>query len=134
MSELELVVKLVRKLRREGFRVMTEVSNMGQSADIVATRGKWVTLIEVKRNNWSRALQQCRAHEQIADFICIAIASASIPSKLEQQAVEAGYGLLHYRRLNGKFEWIVRPRRNKDVWRPQRRHWSKARRRLMNGN
>lgn len=133
MSEFELVAKLVKKLRREGFRVMTEVSNMGQSADVVACRGRWVTLIEVKRSNWSRAMEQCRAHEQVADYICIAIASASIPSKLEQEAVESGYGLLHYR-LNGRFEWIVKPRRNKRVWRPQRRHWSKARRRIINGN
>lgn len=134
MSELELVTKLVKKLKREGFRVATEVSNMGQSADIVATRGRWVTLVEVKRNNWPRALQQCRAHEQVADFICIAIALASIPQKLEQDAVASGYGLLHYQQINGRFEWVVRPRLNKSVWRPQRRHWSRARRRIRDGN
>jgi len=59
MSEHELVATLVSKLKREGFRVMTEVSNMGQSADIVAIKGRWVTLIEVKDRNWYRAIQQC---------------------------------------------------------------------------
>src|SRR5205809_5829693 len=104
MSESELVAKLVKKLKREGFRVRTEVSNMGQSADIVATRGKWVTLVEVKTRNWSRAVEQCEAHQSIADFICIAIASVSVPDRLAELSEEAGYGLLHYRQDSEDFE------------------------------
>lgn len=128
MSEFELVSRLVKKLKSEGFRVRTEVSNMGQSADIAATRGKWVTLIEVKTRNWNRAIQQCQAHEQIADYICIAIASASVPERLITLATAIGYGVLHYRREHDDFVWIVRPRLNKLVWAPQRRYWAKAQR------
>jgi Holliday junction resolvase len=131
MSEAELVSKLVKKLKREGFRVKTEVSNMGQSADIVATRGKWVTLIEVKVRNWNRAIAQCQAHEQIADYICIAVASASVPRRLRERASGAGYGILHYSRDQQDFVWIVRPRLNGQVWPPQRRYWAKARRRIL---
>jgi Holliday junction resolvase hjc len=131
MSELELVCKLVKKLKGEGFRVRTEVSNMGQSADVVATRGKWVTLIEVKTRNWNRAIEQCKAHEQIADYICIAVASVSVPERLTELATHTGYGLLHYRRDEEEFDWIVRPRLNKQLWLPQRRYWAKARRKIV---
>lgn len=131
MSEAELVFKLVQKLKREGFRVRTEVSNMGQSADIVATRGKWVTLVEVKTHNWNRAIKQCRAHEQIADFICVAVASVSVPNGLAEAAKETGYGILHYCRDQEEFEWVLRPRRNDRVWLPQRRYWAKSRRRVL---
>lgn len=130
MSEHELVSMLVNKLRREGFRVTTEVSNMGQSADVVAIKGRWVTVVEVKAQNWARAIQQCRAHEQIADFVCVAIASASVSKRLEKFVEEAGYGLLHYSREQHDFEWVIRPQQNKGVWRPQRRHWSRSRRRF----
>src|SRR5437588_10862521 len=115
MSEHELVATLVSKLKREGFRVMTEVSNMGQSADIVAIKGRWVTLIEVKDRNWYRAIQQCLAHEQIADYICVAVASASVPKRLAELAAQAGYGLLHYLKDEQDFAWIIRPRLNRSV-------------------
>ena len=130
MSEYELVSKLMKKLKGEGFRVMTEVSNMGQSADIVATRGKWVTVIEVKKQNWNRAIQQCEAHKQIADYICIAVASVSVPTRLAELAMGAGFGLLHYRRDEDEFEWVLKPQMNKQVWRPQRKYWARARRRM----
>ena len=130
MSERELVANLVRKLKRDGFRVMTEVSNMGQSADIVAIKGRWVTLIEVKNQHWNRAIQQCRAHEHVADYICIAVASVSVPRRLAELVTQAGYGLLHYSRAEQEFAWVVKPRLNRRVWRPQRQHWSRSRRRI----
>jgi hypothetical protein len=92
----------------------------------VATRGKWVTFVEVKTRNWNRAVEQCRAHQQIADYICIAIASVSVPVRLAEAARLNGYGVLHYRRDEDDFHWIIRPRRNKGVWPPQRRYWAKA--------
>jgi len=131
MSESELVSRLIKKLKSDGFRVRTEVSNMGQSADIVATRGKWVTLIEVKTRNWNRAVQQCQAHEQIADYICIAIASNTVPERLIDLAMATGYGVLHYRREYEDFVWVVKPRLNKQVWPPQRRYWAKAHRGIV---
>ena len=131
MSEQELVSKLVKKLKRDGFRVRTEVSNMGQSADIVATRGKWVTLIEVKTRNWNRAIQQCLAHEQVADFICIAIASVTVPERLTDLAKAMGYGILHYHSEQEDFIWIMKPRLNRQVWAPQRRYWAKGQRRVV---
>jgi Holliday junction resolvase len=134
MFESELVSKVIDQLQREGFRVLTEVSNMGQSVDVVGTRGKWVTFVEVKTRNWSRAMEQCEAHQQIADFICIAIASVSVPVRLVEAATLNGYGLLHYRREQNDVVWIVRPRRNTEVWPPQRKYWATATRKVAYAN
>lgn len=130
VSESELVRLLTQMLRDEGYRVRLEVSNMGQSVDLVATQGRWVTAIEAKLSDWRRALVQCRTHESVADYVCVAIGSLSVPSGLFKAAHELGYGVLHFKRTEAKFKWEVRPRLNSKLWKPQRRYWSRALRRV----
>jgi hypothetical protein len=128
--EADMVSSLACMLGEQGYRVRMEVSNMGQSIDVVATRGRWVTVIEVKLQNWRRALAQCRAHEQIADFICIAIGSATVSDALTEEAERAGYGIIHFCRDCQRFRWVRHPSRNKRVWPPQRRHWAQSVKRI----
>src|SRR5262245_19198701 len=125
-TEAEMVGSLSAMLRSQGYRVRVEVSNMGQSVDLVATRGSWVTVIEAKLRNWRRALAQCQTHEQVADYICVAIGTAVVAPALLEGAASRGYGVLHYDRKNACFNWILRPRRNRLIWKPQRQHWSKG--------
>ena len=130
LSEIQLVDYLVAMLRGEGYRVRTEVSTLGQSADVVAVRGRWVTIIEVKRNHWNRALQQCRVHEHVADFICVAIATRGLPPGLLSAATSSGYGILLFDAECCTFSWKLAPQRNGRVWRPQRLIWAKQLRRV----
>jgi hypothetical protein len=123
-SEAELVNRLVHMLLDDGYRVRTEVSNMGQSVDLVATRGRWVTVVEAKLYNWKRAVEQCRAHEQVADYVCVAVASVSVAQELLVEARRSGYGVIHFDRTSQQFVWAVRPILNRRVWRPQRRRWT----------
>ncbi len=125
-TELEMVSKLTEFLSLEGYRVRQEVPNMGQSADLVATRGRWVTFIEAKLKDWKRAIQQCRTHEQVADFICVAVASVSVSDSLVQQAQERGYGIIHRDKTSGAFRWVTRPAVNGRVWPPQRQRLRKS--------
>lgn len=133
-KESDLVTSLARSLEEQGYRIRTEVSNMGQSIDVVATRGRWVTAIEAKLQDWRRALIQCRAHEQVADFICIAIGSATVSDSLAEEAERAGYGIIHFCRESQQFHWVRRPSRNKQVWPPQRRHWARGVKRINYAN
>ena len=119
---MSLVVSLLRQL---GYNVRCEVSNMGQSADIVATRGRWVTFVEAKIAHWRRALEQCVAHEQVADFICVAIASESLADELLAAARERGYGIIHCDLRQKTCQWVTRPRVNHNVWSPERRRWAR---------
>ncbi len=121
LSEREVVDGVTLLLAAERYRVRHEVPNMGQSADVVATRGGWVTFIEAKVGNWRRAVAQCLAHEQVADFICLAIGAASVPEQLLAVVESRGYGLISCRPSDLLCTWIRRPRRNPKVWAPQRR-------------
>ena len=121
--ERRLTSATTRFLSQQGYRLRTEVPNMGQSADIVATRGRWVTFIEVKVHDWRRGLAQCRAHQQVADFICLVVGTKSISTSLMDEVKTVGYGLIQC--SDGcECRWIIDPARNLFFWRPQRQKLS----------
>jgi len=124
-SEGRLVGGLVRFLLASDYRVRLEVPNMGQSVDIVATRGRWATFIEVKATDWKRALRQCRSHECVADYVCVAIGTRSVSTALLDAARGRGYGVLHCLAEEEQCMWVVKPRLNKKKWPPQRKQLGK---------
>ncbi|MEM6560051.1 MAG: hypothetical protein AAF656_00490 [Planctomycetota bacterium] len=124
-SEADVVSHITSFLAGDGYRVRTEVSNMGQSADMVATRNRWVTVIEVKLRDWKTAMRQCLAHEVVADFVCIAVAHVDPPDEMVAAATERGYGVIWYNRSGCCCEWVQRPMLNRAVWPPQRYEFSK---------
>lgn len=121
LSEQTLVENLTGFLLKDGYRVRAEVPNMGQSIDLVASRGRWLSAIEAKINNWSRALNQCKAHELVVDYVCIAVATKRISPQLENEVLVRGYGLIHFDQETRSCFWIHRPQRNDRVFVPQRR-------------
>lgn len=125
-NEKQIVGSLVQFFANEGYRVRLEVPNMGQSADLVATRSRWVTFVEAKRRDWRRALQQCRAHETVADYICLAVFSRASSDTLIAQVSQYGYGLIKCDAESMACQWVIEPRRNTQVWPPQRRRVAAA--------
>lgn len=119
-SESDVVDAVICALIEQGYRVRTEVPNMGQSADIMATKNRWLTAIEAKTKDWRKALLQCRAHELVADYICIAVGTVGVSEPLKRAVREAGYGLIHSPPGSSGCEWAVRPTKNRAVWAPQR--------------
>lgn len=130
MSETLLVDRLSRFLSDDGYSVRLEVPNMGQSADVVATKNRWVMFVEAKLDNWRRALAQCTAHEQVADFVCVAIGTVSVSDDLKREAAARGYGVIHWSPKGGEFVWVLEPKRNVDVWKPQRERLARDLRRI----
>lgn len=120
ISEAVIVDQVTNFLSSEGYRIWHEVPNMGQSVDIIAMRGKQVICVEAKKSDWQRALNQCRTHEQVADYIGIAIGTVLIPTTFLKCAKDLGYGIIHYKRLDNHCEWILKPCKNKWIWTPQR--------------
>ncbi len=123
--EQKLVGHLVPFLQNSGYRVRLEVPSLGQSADIVATRGRWVTAIEAKMHDWKKALEQCRVHENLADYVCIALGTRTISENLITAAQEQGYGIIHCSSEEPYCSWVLRPRVNKRLWPAQREYWIK---------
>jgi hypothetical protein len=99
---------------------------MGQSADLVATKGRWVTMIEAKTRDWRRAIAQCRAHELVADYVCVALLSECPSDALLVELMRNGYGLLLVSPTTLACNWYAPPERNRDVWTPQRRRLSSS--------
>ena len=125
-SELDFVDVLGDFLRSDDYKIRLEVPNMGQSADIVASRGRYVTVIEAKLSDWVRGLRQCVAHEHVADFVCLALAREHASSELKGKISELGYGLILCSPKGRECRWEIKPSRNQRVWKPQRRYWSRA--------
>ena len=114
-----MVEDLASGLTEEGFHVRLEVPNMGQYADLAAAKDDEVFLIEAKIRDWRRALEQCIAHEIVADYVCVAIGSVKVSPALAEQAEDSGYGVIHCRPGSDPI-WAVRPRKNPNTWKPQR--------------
>lgn len=118
----DIIVKRIEEfLKKNNYSTIIEVPNMGQSVDIVAQKGRWLSFIEVKLNNWNRALIQSKRHELVADFILIAIASKTVSMRLIVVAEEKGYGIIHFNKKSNRCTIAVKPRINKKVWLPQKR-------------
>lgn len=92
---------------------------MGQSIDLVATKNDHVTAIEVKRTDWRRALEQCKAHMAVADFIVIAIAVKKLSREFLHLLHLRGWGLMVHDLPGDGWELIIKPERN-EPWKPQR--------------
>ena len=123
VPENELVHSVSLFLAEQGYRVRAEVPSLGQSADLVATRGRWVSFIEVKVRDWRSAINQCKAHKLVGDFICIALGTKNISEAVKQATANEGIGLIHVL-ADGTCSWIVKPVLNARVWQPQRRRFS----------
>lgn len=122
----ELLVSLITEyLAMDGYRVRHEVSNMGQSIDLVATKNRWITAIEAKRSHWRRALEQCKAHTLVADYIAVALPQQVAAEELNLYLEAEGWGLLLYESNTNRCYWEIQPKRNKRVWRPQRQQFAK---------
>lgn len=120
ISEAELVDQVLVGLELEGFKTLCEVPNMGQSVDIIATKSRWMWAIEAKVGNWKRAMEQCRAHEIVADYICLALDKVPNNSPILGELEKRGYGLIVLS-AEGGMEWVVYPKKNQSIWPPQRK-------------
>lgn len=114
--EQELVDSLCRQYFQSGYEVRTEVSNMGQSIDIVVLVDGKIMAIEVKRTDWKRGLEQCRAHFLVADYVLLALGKP-ILTPLTLSSVNKGLGILFH-----DPEWRVKAKAHQStrIWQPQR--------------
>lgn len=128
MTEAKLVEKFTEFLKNNLYQVYTEVSNMGQSIDIVAIEISnmlnnietyWA--LEVKLSDWKTAIKQCKAHTLVCDYCAIILGKE--PSKKAIASIkEKGLGLIIYR--DEKFKSLLLPKKN-DCWKPQREEFIK---------
>lgn len=118
-----MVKSLAIYFNSQGYKVKLEVSNMEQSIDMVVQKPleTLVIAIEAKLNNWKCAIQQCKAHTLVCDYIVIALALKKVPLKLLSILNEKGWGLIMYNSINDSWKWEIKPQKNNNIWKPQRK-------------
>jgi hypothetical protein len=96
---------------------------LGQSGDIIAQKGRWITAIEAKMHDSKRVLVQCKVFESVADYICIAWGGSKVNERLYNIAIQKGYGIIVYDKDLEGCRWYLRPKQNVNIWKAQRRVW-----------
>lgn len=120
-SEEQLVTELIKFLVHEGYKVRREVSNMGQSVDVVASKWRWHMLVEAKLSNWKRAIEQCQAHKLVGDHVCVAVGLKGISEDLLDTVQQHGIGLIKC--TPNSCEWVTTPKQIKEYWKPERKRF-----------
>lgn len=118
ISEIRLVEVLVDQLKSNNTRIFKEVPHCGQSVDLAYLDEDELTFIEVKVNNWRRAIEQCQKHFISADKIWIAIATSKVNTELEEISKRTGIGILHFK--NDNFFVHLEAKKNSNNWMPQK--------------
>lgn len=123
MSELQMQQKIAEILRRQGFNVYLEVPFLSRSIDIVAVKGSEIYALELKLNDWRKAITQSSDHLHGADksFVCIPL-KTRINEELLNLVQEAGLGLMFYDEEKDSVEEIMPAQESEQVW-PPARQW-----------
>lgn len=122
-NETELVSKVVSFLENDGYVVCLEVPTLGRVGDIIAQKNRWITAIEAKMYDSKKVIEQCRVYTLLADFICIAWGGKTVNKIVRGVATEKGYGIIIYNRAKDECEWLLTPKHNPRIWKPQRKLW-----------
>ena len=96
---------------------------MGQSVDLVVDKEGSLCFIEAKVSDWKRAIDQCRTHELVADYIFIAISTVRISPAFYQEAKRLGYGIIHFNWNTKEISYPLQAKLNKTLWMPQRKEF-----------
>lgn len=122
VAEADIVDRVAAFISSGGGEVFREVASLGQSADLVWTMDDELTFVEVKVNAIKRAIEQCRAHELVADYVCVAVGTKNVRADNLDSLRERGYGLISC--VGEDCRWVLRPKR-------MDRNWPPARQRVM---
>lgn len=95
--ELELVKPVVDYFKKQGYAVKREVRIGFCRADIVAFKNKTVTAVELKLNDWKKAIVQAKNYQLGTNYVYLAfplMKSYNVLRKAEVILKKEGIGLL----------------------------------------
>jgi len=95
--EIELIKPVINYFQSQGYQVRREVKIGFCRADIVAFKNRKTTAIELKLNNWKKAISQAKNYQLGADFVYIAfplMKSFKVMKKAEHIFQKEGIGFL----------------------------------------
>jgi hypothetical protein len=113
--ELELFKPVSDYFKNQGYVVKKEVRIGFCKADIVAFKGDLVTAVELKLQNWKRAIIQAKNYQLGSDYVYIAfplMKSYSILRKAEFNLKSNGIGFLIVNEKTSKVCEIIEARKS----------------------
>jgi len=116
--ELELVKPIYDYLKRKGFIVKREVRIGYCRADIVGFKKNVVTSVELKLQNWKKAIIQAKNYQLGSDYVFLAfplMKSYNVISKAEVILRREGIGLLTVNEETCKVSKVINARKSKRI-------------------
>jgi len=116
--ELELVKPIYDYLKRKGFIVKREVRIGYCRADIVGFKKNVVTSVELKLQNWKKAIIQAKNYQLGSDYVFLAfplMKSYNVISKAEVILRREGIGLLTVNEETCKVSKVIDARKSKRI-------------------
>jgi len=116
--EIELINPVIKYLKNKGYNVKKEVRIGYCRADIVGFKKNEVISIELKLNNWKKAIVQAKNYQFGSDYVYIAFPQKKIQNiirKAELILKNEGIGLLAINEKNSKVKTIIKSKKSKKM-------------------
>lgn len=97
------------------YSVFDEVRLFSRKIDVIATRRNEISSVELKINDWRRAIHQAFLNLSVSDYSSIALPRSTcrrIESTILNEALDYGIGIM---RVDGVAKQIVEPERSRRI-------------------
>jgi hypothetical protein len=114
--EIELINPVITYLKNKGYIVKKEVRIGYCRADIVGFKKNAVVAVELKLNNWKKAIVQAKNYQLGSDYVYIAFPLKKIQNiirKAELKLKNEGIGLLAINEKTSKVNIIIKSKKSK---------------------
>ena len=117
--EIELIKPIENFLKKEGYHIKREVKIGFCRADIVGFKKDKVLSVELKLNNWKKAIKQAKNYQLGSDFVYICFPQQKIHNilrKAELTLIKYGIGLLSINEKTSKVNVILKAKKSKRMF------------------
>ena len=108
-TENEIVIKFGKMLKKAGVIFEVEVPFFSRSIDLVLIDNGKYHAIEFKLKNYKQAIIQAKRYMLGADLTSICMPKKSYNTKMKDEILKNGIGLIVFDEKNEKFETIKKP-------------------------
>lgn len=116
--EIELVNPVINFLKNKGYHVKKEVRIGFCRADIVGIKKNVVVAVELKLNDWRKAIIQAKNYQLGSDYVYIAFPLKNIYNvirKTEYKLKNEGIGLLAINEKTNKVKVVIESKKSKKM-------------------
>jgi hypothetical protein len=111
IKEIDVLNQVNEYLKKNGYSYKNEVNFLERRIDVVGIKNKKITAIEVKVNNWKKALQQAITYKLCSHYVYVAFWHKYLPKNLSHFE-NYGIGVMS---VNDSVEIINKPKKSEII-------------------